>query len=185
MTTSERVQTVPQRAAAPRATGASGARSAADGLTRLTPAQRQSYERDGFVVVPGVFAPAALEALAQESDRLITVPGVGAGPNRQGWIYDVARRSELTRTVAEDPRLLTLVEDVVRPGLAIHSSKLVTKLPHSRDICRVPTQVLVGLALSTADRLPVRGEDGALTSARHGMAAQDGPARRCPPVGGW
>jgi ectoine hydroxylase-related dioxygenase (phytanoyl-CoA dioxygenase family) len=93
------------------------------------------YERDGFVVVPGVFAPADLEALDREIDRLITVPGVEAGPSRQGWIYDVARRSEITRIFAEDARLLALVDDVVRPGIAIHSSKLVTKLPHSRDIC--------------------------------------------------
>jgi hypothetical protein len=105
------------------------------GRAGLTPKQRLAYERDGFVVVPAVFPAAELGAIDAEIDRLVTVPGVEAGPTRQGWIYDVARRSEITHAFAEDARLLTLVAEVVQPGIAIHSTKLVTKLPHSQDIC--------------------------------------------------
>jgi hypothetical protein len=102
---------------------------------RLSPGEREAYERDGYVAVPSVFPAAELEALDAELDRLITRPGVAAGPRREGWIYDVGRRSELTRRFAEHPRLLALVEDVVSPGLAIHSSKLVTKVPFTQDVC--------------------------------------------------
>ncbi len=114
--------------------GAAGAHGAG-AAKRLTIEQRQCYERDGFVVVPDVFPAEELEAIDREIDRLITIPGVEAGPRRAGWIYDVARKSEITRRFAEDERLLALVEDVVQPGIAIHSTKLVTKLPHSQDIC--------------------------------------------------
>jgi ectoine hydroxylase-related dioxygenase (phytanoyl-CoA dioxygenase family) len=102
---------------------------------RLTAAERAAYARDGYAVVPAVFPAAGLAAIDAEIDRLITVPGNEAGPGRAGWIYDIARRSEITRDFAEDERLLALVRDVVRPGLAIHSTKLVTKLPHSDDVC--------------------------------------------------
>ncbi|MDQ3702885.1 MAG: phytanoyl-CoA dioxygenase family protein [Chloroflexota bacterium] len=107
----------------------------ADTTRRLTTPERVAYERDGYVVVPDVFPGAELAAIDQELDRLIAQPGVEAGPQRQGWIYDVARRSEMTRGFAEDARLLALVGDVVQPGLAIHSSKLVTKVPRTEDIC--------------------------------------------------
>ena len=129
MTTLERVQTISGSASGPRAADAAE-------FTKLTPAQRQAYERDGFVVVPDVFPEAELEVIDQEIDRLITVPGVEAGPGLQGWVFEVARRSEIVSAFAEDPRLLALIEDVVRPGIAIHSSKIVTKLGRSQDICQ-------------------------------------------------
>ena len=47
----------------------------------------------------------------------------------------MARKSELARRFAQDERLLSLVQDLVRPGLAIHSTKLVPKAPHSDDVC--------------------------------------------------
>jgi hypothetical protein len=139
--TTHSTQVVPQAAPQPLAPpGSAGpapttAPAAPRGPARLSPAQRDAFERAGFVVVPGVFPAAELAAIDQEIDRLITIPGVEAGPKRQGWIYAIGRRSEITSRFAEDPRLLALVEDVVSPGLAIHSTKLVTKVPHSQDIC--------------------------------------------------
>jgi phytanoyl-CoA hydroxylase len=102
---------------------------------RLKPEQRAQYGRDGYTVLHEVLPAAELAALDAELDRLITTPGNEAGPRRQGWIYDVARKSELTRRLAEDERLLGVVGEVVSPGIAIHSTKLVTKVPHSQDIC--------------------------------------------------
>jgi phytanoyl-CoA hydroxylase len=101
----------------------------------LTAEQRAAYGRDGFVVVSGVFAPQELETIDQEIDRLLTIPGNDAGAHRTGWIMEVARRSEITRQFAEDERLLSLIQEIVQPGVAIHSTKLVTKLPHSEEIC--------------------------------------------------
>jgi len=104
-------------------------------LRKLSPDERQTYERDGFVAVPGVFPANELAVLNQELDRLSAIPANDAGPTRAGWIYAVGQRSEVTKQFAADERLLALVEDVVFPGIAIHSSKLVTKVPQSADIC--------------------------------------------------
>lgn len=104
-------------------------------LRKLSPDEREAYERDGFVAVPGVFPANELAVLNQELDRLSAIPANDAGPTRAGWIYAVGQRSEVTKQFAADERLLALVEDVVFPGIAIHSSKLVTKVPQSADIC--------------------------------------------------
>lgn len=105
------------------------------GVPGLSAAQRERYERDGFLAVPDVFPATELQELDRELDRLIAIPGNEAGPNRAGWIYAVAGRSEHAARFAQDERLLALLADLVYPGIAIHSSKLVTKLPHSEDVC--------------------------------------------------
>jgi ectoine hydroxylase-related dioxygenase (phytanoyl-CoA dioxygenase family) len=102
---------------------------------RLAAQERLAYERDGYVVVPDVFAAEELAAIDREIDRLIAEPGNEATGPRAGWIFQVARRSDLAAAFAEDERLLALIKDVVVPGVAIHSTKLVTKLPHSDEVC--------------------------------------------------
>ncbi len=54
---------------------------------------------------------------------------------RAGWVFRVATRSDVAAQFAEDERLLALIQDIVRPGIAIHSTKLVTKLPQSPEVC--------------------------------------------------
>jgi phytanoyl-CoA hydroxylase len=104
-------------------------------LPRLSPQQRRAYDDDGFVVVPDVFPARELEAIDREIERLLAEPGNDAGGIHPTWIFQVARRSDLAREFAEDPRLLSLIEGVVQPGIAIHSTKLVPKPPHSNDVC--------------------------------------------------
>jgi ectoine hydroxylase-related dioxygenase (phytanoyl-CoA dioxygenase family) len=70
-----------------------------------------------------------------EIERLLAEPGNDAGGIHPTWIFQVARRSDMARAFAEDERLLALVEDVVTPGIAIHSTKLVPKPPRSADVC--------------------------------------------------
>jgi hypothetical protein len=106
------------------------------GVRRLTEGEVETYWRDGYVLVPGVFGEGELGEIDEEIDRLVTVPGNEASnAGRGGWIYDVGRKSDITRRFAENERLLALVEGVVSPGIAIHSTKLVTKLPRSNEIC--------------------------------------------------
>ena len=105
------------------------------GPRRLTPAERRRYEEEGFVVVPGVFPPEDLEVVDREIDRLLGERGQLASDHLPGWVFQVGLRSEVTRQFAQDERLLALVEDIVKPGIAIHEAKLVTKLPHSDEIC--------------------------------------------------
>lgn len=104
-------------------------------LRRLSSAERETYDTQGFVVVPNVFPPEELEAIDQEIDRLLATPGNDAGGIHPTWIFQVARRSEMASAFAEDERLLALIEDIVQPGIAIHSTKLVPKPPHSNDVC--------------------------------------------------
>jgi hypothetical protein len=101
----------------------------------LSSEERRMYDAQGFVVVPEVFPTAELEAIDQEIDRLLTVPENDAGGFHPTWIFQVARRSDIARSFAEDERLLRLIEDIVQPGIAIHSTKLVPKPPHSNDVC--------------------------------------------------
>ncbi|MBI3970633.1 MAG: phytanoyl-CoA dioxygenase family protein [Chloroflexi bacterium] len=101
----------------------------------LTPDELAAYHADGYVVVPGIFPADELEAIDREIDRLLEIPGNDAGGIHPTWIFQVARRSEMTRQFAEDERLLALAEAVVSPGIAIHSTKLVPKPPHSNDVC--------------------------------------------------
>lgn len=102
-------------------------------MTTLTTAQRRDYDENGFVVIPDVFPREELQEMDKEISRLdqeikdkIT----------EGWIHQLGNRSEKTRQFAQDERILHLIEDIVKPGIAIYSAKLTAKLPHSNDLCR-------------------------------------------------
>ncbi len=104
-------------------------------LRKLSADELAAYERDGYVVVPGVFPPEELEEIDREIDRLLDEPGNDAGGIHPTWIFKIHQKSEMAARFAEDARLVALVADVVRPGLAIHSTKLVPKPPRSNDVC--------------------------------------------------
>jgi phytanoyl-CoA hydroxylase len=104
-------------------------------MRRLEPEERDTYDRQGYVAVPGVFPAGELEEIDREIDRLLAEPGNDAGGIHPTWVFQVARKSELARAFAEDERLLALIEEIVRPGIAIHSTKLVPKPPRSDDVC--------------------------------------------------
>jgi hypothetical protein len=100
----------------------------------LTRDELAAYEANGFVIVPDVFPAAELEALDQEIDRLLPEHEDRAG-HRPGWILGLSSRSDVSLAVARDERVLALIEDIVQPGIAIHSAKLVAKVPHSDIVC--------------------------------------------------
>ena len=102
---------------------------------RLSAAERRAYDDQGYVVVPRVFPADELAAIDAEIDRLLTEPGNDAGGIHPTWVFQVARRSEMARRFAEDERLLALIEEIVQPGIAIRSTKLVPKPPRSDDVC--------------------------------------------------
>lgn len=102
-------------------------------VRKLTTDEQRRYDEQGFVLIPDVFTAAELEGIDQEIDRIL--PQADAKGERAGWIYKVAEKSDIAGRFAEDERLLGLIETIVHPGIAIHSSKIVTKLPRSDDIC--------------------------------------------------
>jgi phytanoyl-CoA hydroxylase len=99
---------------------------------RLSAEERRTYDALGYVVIPDVFPPAELEALDHEIDRLLDS---GASTVRPGWIHQLGLRSDVTRYFAQDPRLLSLIDQIVHPGIAIYSAKLAAKLPHNPEVC--------------------------------------------------
>ena len=103
-------------------------------LRALSAAELQTYDEQGFVILDNVFSPADVTALNNEIERLMPEHG-DTTANRPGWILQIGLRSELISSFARDERILSLIEDIVRPGIAVHSAKLVTKVPHSDIIC--------------------------------------------------
>lgn len=99
----------------------------------LTRNEQRLYDEQGYVLIPELFSAEELDRIDQEIDRIL--PEADAKGDRAGWIYKIAGKSDLAGRFAEDERLLGLIETIVHPGIAIHSSKLVTKLPRSDDIC--------------------------------------------------
>ena len=101
------------------------------------------YEENGYVVVPDLFSLEELSSVDEELDRLVVdaeekgVTGIGhTGSNRnEGWLLQLGLRSEITQRFVQDERVLDLIEDIVKPGVAIYSAKLTAKLPQSADIC--------------------------------------------------
>lgn len=100
---------------------------------KLTTDERRLYDEQGFVLVPEVFSATELEEIDREIDRIL--PDTDAQGEHSGWIFKVAEHSDVATRFAEDERLLGMIENIVQPGIAVHSSKIVTKLPHSDDVC--------------------------------------------------
>ncbi|MEM6551653.1 MAG: phytanoyl-CoA dioxygenase family protein [Planctomycetota bacterium] len=101
---------------------------------RLTPAEMDAYHRDGFVVIPGVMSRQEVALIDAEITRLreTTSDDEGGDPN---FILALGNRSSITQQICRDERVLTLIEDIVRPGIAIYSAKMVEKLPNDPAVC--------------------------------------------------
>lgn len=89
------------------------------------------YERDGFIEIESFFPIDELKQIEAEIIRLRQTTNE-QDPNH---LLQLGLRSELTRSVCEDPRILDLITPVVKPGIAIYSSKLVEKQPFDKAIC--------------------------------------------------
>jgi len=115
---------------------------------KLTAEQRREYEALGYVIVPDVFPEAELDSLDAEIDSLMDSllaerrkRGAAAGAlgnshhEETGSILQLGLRSPVCQRFAEDGRILNLIEDIVQPGIAIYSVKLVAKPPFTDIPC--------------------------------------------------
>jgi ectoine hydroxylase-related dioxygenase (phytanoyl-CoA dioxygenase family) len=109
---------------------------------RLTAGERRQYDELGYVVIPDVIPPDELQEIDREIDRLLehllaerrargeTRAALPTGHHEEtGSILQLGLRSPVCQQVAQDERVLTLVEDIVKPGIAIYSVKLIAKPP--------------------------------------------------------
>lgn len=98
---------------------------------KLTKTQLEQYHDQGFVVIPDVFPREELADINQEIDSLQETKKY----RNPGWVMELGLHSDTTKNFAKDERLLSLIEDIVKPGIAIYSAKLTAKLPQSATEC--------------------------------------------------
>ena len=109
-------------------------------MTRhLTKEQLTTYHEQGYVVIPNVFPRTELAEINCELDRIRTeklARRQEADHNETlGWIMNLGLASPITRDLCADERILDLIQDIVKPGIAIYSAKMVAKEPHCDAIC--------------------------------------------------
>ncbi|MCS7464289.1 phytanoyl-CoA dioxygenase family protein [Paenibacillus doosanensis] len=99
----------------------------------LTAEEKKHYDELGYVVVSDFFSVNELSEINKELDGC-EAPVQSTGEH-EGFTYQLAMLTDKTKAFAYDERILTLIEDIVKPGISIFSSKLLTKLPHSPSVC--------------------------------------------------
>jgi len=106
---------------------------------RLTAAQLAEYYQQGYVLVPDLFPAEELTVIDQEIDRILAAKQArreGLDEHTQhGWVMSLGLASEITRNFCQDERILDLIQDIVKPGIAIYSAKLASKEPYDDTIC--------------------------------------------------
>jgi ectoine hydroxylase-related dioxygenase (phytanoyl-CoA dioxygenase family) len=102
-------------------------------VRKLTIEERKHYDEHGYVLVSNFFSAEELSEINEELDG-IEMPVQRSGEH-EGFTYQLAMLTDKTKQFAHDDRILNLIEDIVQPGIAIFSSKLLTKLPQSESVC--------------------------------------------------
>ena len=102
-------------------------------MRKLTMEEKNHYDELGYVVVPDFFSAEELSVINQELNQCDT--SAQKTGEHEGFTYQLAMLTDKTRAFAHDERILNLIEDIVKPGIAIFSSKLLTKLPNSPSVC--------------------------------------------------
>ena len=91
-----------------------------------TPAENSRaarFERDGFVIVPGLLTPAECDALKTEARRVLDE---FAKPGASVHLH-VAVASPRYRALAEDPRVVAVLRELMPGGVMFMSDKIVYK----------------------------------------------------------
>ena len=102
------------------------------------------YREHGYVVVPGILDPETVAALRRELARLLEGAREVSG---HGPVYDLEpghrtdaprvrriktphRHSEMFRKLYRHPRLVSILQAMLGPGVRLHGSKINLKAPH-------------------------------------------------------
>jgi ectoine hydroxylase len=105
----------------------------------LSAEQLAAYEEQGFILLPGVFDPAEMQALLREAERLKGDPSLAGRDelvlepdSRQARsIFRVHRFSPVFDRLSRDPRILDKVRQILGSDVYIHHSRINIKRPLS------------------------------------------------------
>ena len=108
--------------------------------TGLTQEQRAAFVRDGYLMVAEVLPRQELAELDAEFEQRyrerLADPEIAADDQRRNQIHRLGTDSQSSRDLAADGRILSLVEGLVYPGIALFSAKLISKGPHEpHNVC--------------------------------------------------
>ncbi|HVF93143.1 MAG TPA: phytanoyl-CoA dioxygenase family protein [Sphingomonas sp.] len=103
----------------------------------LTAAQLATYDRDGFVLVPGLFSPEEAAELRAEAHRIAdetaeanaTWSSVREGGTALTHCHDVHFRSAAFTRLLVDPRFTAVAQAIIGPNVQLHHTKMFVKPP--------------------------------------------------------
>ncbi|MEM7031853.1 MAG: phytanoyl-CoA dioxygenase family protein [Chloroflexota bacterium] len=107
---------------------------------RLTTPEIQSFRRNGYLILHNVLPLAELATLNTEMEARYQArlkdPEIALNEEKRNQIHGLGVDSERSQNLARDPRILALIEDLVQPGIALFSAKLISKGPHEpNNVC--------------------------------------------------
>lgn len=103
-------------------------------FVRLEPEQRQSFEKDGFLVVPNALSPETIDGLVEAGDRLAgSFLQKAAVPGRPEYNHldlrpGILREQALFDLIANSSTV-PLVVQLMSPNIHLHSTTLIYKRP--------------------------------------------------------
>lgn len=94
----------------------------------ITPAQVAQYHRDGYLLVENLFSATELVAMKAEIKRVLEVTSAG-NPNRHksGVFVGLTINSPLFKKINADPRVVSVLTQIVGPDIEFWSDKVVFK----------------------------------------------------------
>jgi hypothetical protein len=109
----------------------------AEGALAMTPAQRRSWDEDGFVVLPDFFDASELAALLRAADRLrdrwCLAKGLVDGaplPEHGFSVRNLLAYDDAFLGLVDHPKILPLVVDAIGPNIQIRTSHLDFRPPY-------------------------------------------------------
>ena len=105
---------------------------------QLTPHQVESYRRDGYLLLPGLFSAAEVETLRGELPRLLGEDTPGRVLEKQTGmvrsVYASHTRSEVMARLARHPRLLGPARQIVGTDVYVHQFKINAKAAFGGEV---------------------------------------------------
>lgn len=107
---------------------------------KLTNAEIYDFQNEGYLILHDLLPVGELSELNEELEtryqKRLQDPEIAGNEEKRNQIHGLGSDSERSQRLARDPRLLSLIEDLVQPGIALFSAKLISKGPNEpHNVC--------------------------------------------------